>query len=97
MLQRNPRKRLGCPPQAESNIKDHEYFKNMDWIKVEDREIQPEFVPRKGNENSAINFDSDFTNQQLSRIPSDKKDIDFEKFYDDAFHGFSFYNSNFII
>ena len=95
MLQWNPKKRLGCPPQAESTIKDHEYFKNLDWAKVEKREIQPEFVPRKANEKSAVNFDSDFTNQQLSVLPSEKNDIDFEKFYDDAFNGFSFYNSNF--
>ena len=40
---RAPHKRLGSA--SESDIKRHEYFRNLDWDAVENRAVQPEFVP----------------------------------------------------
>ena len=43
---KNPAKRLGCMEKGEEEIKNHLFFKMINWVKVEAREVQPPFKPK---------------------------------------------------
>ena len=50
LLQTNPSKRLGSGASGSDEIKGHNWFKSIDWNKLEARQIQPTFQPDvKGN------------------------------------------------
>ena len=46
-LERDITKRLGCKPDAEGleEIRDHPWFSSIDWDKLENKQLQPPFVP----------------------------------------------------
>ena len=46
LLVKNPGKRLGCMEKGEEEIKNHLFFKMINWLKVEAREVQPPFKPK---------------------------------------------------
>jgi len=96
LLERDPFSRLGCFPQNCEAIKDHPFFEEMDWVALQNKEIDPPFKPNISGDKDISNFDEEFTAEtpQLTVIDKTKK-IDFEKFYTDTFTGFSFYNTNF--
>ena len=37
--------RLGCTASGEQSIMDHAFFREMDWVKLEARQIEPPFKP----------------------------------------------------
>lgn len=43
LLQKDPSKRIGS--QGANEIRRHRFFKDLDWSKVEKREIEPRFRP----------------------------------------------------
>ena len=40
LMNRNPHKRLGAGPNGASAIKAHPFFKDLDWIAAENRELK---------------------------------------------------------
>ncbi|RKP33203.1 kinase-like domain-containing protein, partial [Dimargaris cristalligena] len=56
-LERDVTKRLGCGPDGFARIKEHPFFRNIDWDRLERREISPPFVPDADRSNFDITYD----------------------------------------
>ncbi|CAM6083613.1 unnamed protein product [Calypogeia fissa] len=65
LLQTDPSKRLGSGPQGADEIKQHKWFKNITWRKVEARELQPRFQPTVNGARCVANFNDFWTNKPL--------------------------------
>jgi len=59
LLIKNRRERLGSISDA-ADVKAHHFFAEIDWNKLERREIQPEFVPILDGEDDVRFFDDQF-------------------------------------
>ncbi|XP_054717175.1 protein kinase C, brain isozyme-like [Uloborus diversus] len=94
LLQRNPQKRLGCNHNGEEDIRIHPFFRRIDWIKIENREVQPPFKPKIKHRKDVSNFDRQFTSEKTDLTPTDKlfmMNLDQTEFF-----GFSFLNPEYV-
>ena len=65
LLNLDPKKRLGCGKDGINEIKNHEYFKGIDWDKYLRKKIPPPFVPQLNDEVDLKYFDKMFTDEPL--------------------------------
>ncbi len=56
LLQKDPTKRLGNAQDA-AEIKAHPWFKNVDWKLMEEKKVDPPFVPYVSSMCDTRNFD----------------------------------------
>lgn len=69
LLQKDASKRLGGGPDGSNEIKNHKWFKSINWKKLDAREIQPSFRPNVANELCIANFDEKWTSMSVLDSP----------------------------
>lgn len=62
LLQKESSRRLGSGVGGSNEIKNHSWFKSINWKKLEGREIKPSFVPQVAGKQCIANFDECWTN-----------------------------------
>lgn len=70
LLQKDPSKRLGSGPHGEDEIKNHKWFKCINWKKLENKEIQPSFRPVVGGKECVLNIAQKWTKMSLVDSPA---------------------------
>ncbi|KAJ0436852.1 putative protein kinase AGC-Pl family [Helianthus annuus] len=70
LLQKDPSLRLGSGPQGGDDIKNHKWFRTINWKKLESRELQPKFKPDVSGEDCTENFDKCWTAMPLDDSPA---------------------------
>lgn len=92
-LTKNPITRLGSGDTGECDIRDHAFFKFIDWIKLYQKQIQPPFKPKISTQRDYANFDLEFTDEPTRLTPIDRNFI--QRLDQRVFAGFSFTNPTF--
>ncbi|XP_043718229.1 serine/threonine-protein kinase AtPK2/AtPK19-like [Telopea speciosissima] len=85
LLQKDASKRLGSGPGGNEEIKRHKWFKQINWKKLEARQIQPSFCPEVAGKHCIANFDERWTNMPLLDSPAASP-----KPNDCSFNGFTY-------
>jgi len=49
LFERQPKKRLGVKQRGVTQLKEHKFFKTIDWEKLINKEVRPDFVPVRNN------------------------------------------------
>ena len=70
LLQKEAGKRLGCGPKGIVEIKGHKWFKQINWRKLEAREIQPNFRPDVAGKHCVANFEKRWTDMPVVDSPA---------------------------
>ncbi|KAH8085250.1 kinase-like domain-containing protein [Filobasidium floriforme] len=70
LLNRNPKHRLGAERDA-AELKEHPFFKSIDWRLLAAKQITPPFKPMVESDESVSNFDPLFTSSDLRDVPFD--------------------------
>ncbi|KAK7789648.1 hypothetical protein R5R35_007710 [Gryllus longicercus] len=93
-MTKNPAKRLGCvvAQRTEAAIREHSFFRDMDWDALEQRRVKPPFKP-KISKKDAVNFDQEFTKEEPVLTPVNSDVV--RAINQDEFKGFSFINPDF--
>ncbi|KAM3964967.1 LOW QUALITY PROTEIN: ribosomal protein S6 kinase II [Aphomia sociella] len=84
LFKRNPHNRLGAGPNGIEDIKEHEFFTNIDWEALLRKEVVP--PPAVSRADDAFYFDSEFT----CRTPRDSPGVPASANAHELFRGFSF-------
>uniref|UniRef100_A0A8C2BQB7 Protein kinase C n=1 Tax=Cyprinus carpio TaxID=7962 RepID=A0A8C2BQB7_CYPCA len=92
LLTKNPAKRLGGGEDAERELREHPFFRWIDWDRLERLEIQPPFKPRSGGRKGE-NFDKFFTSAPSALTPSDPDVL--AAISQEEFQGFTYINPEF--
>ncbi|PWA21415.1 hypothetical protein CCH79_00003164 [Gambusia affinis] len=89
-MTKNPVKRLGCvvTQGCEEAIKTHSFFREIDWVLLEQRKVKPPFKPRIKTKRDVNNFDQDFTKEDPVLTPTNEAII--QQIKQDEFKDFSY-------
>ncbi|KAL9100376.1 MAG: hypothetical protein Q9163_004246 [Psora crenata] len=91
LLRKEPKKRLGATmPKDVQTIKNHRFFRKIDWKKLDKRELEPPIKPLITNPELAENFSNEFTSLAVSPVTSAPWNSGARGGEHDPFGGFSF-------
>jgi serum/glucocorticoid-regulated kinase 2 len=64
LLTRDVDKRLGSGPEGGKNVKQHPFFRDIDWEKLEKREVEPPWKPKVKSDTDTTQIDAVFTSER---------------------------------
>ncbi|XP_062089252.1 serine/threonine-protein kinase AtPK2/AtPK19-like [Humulus lupulus] len=70
LLKKDASMRLGSGPNGSIDIKNHKWFKTINWKKLEAREIKPSFLPKVEGDLCVANIDEYWTEMALVESPA---------------------------
>ncbi|VVA96907.1 unnamed protein product [Arabis nemorensis] len=76
LLQKEPERRLGSGPSGAEEIKEHKWFKGINWKKLEAREVKPSFRPEVSGRQCIANFDKCWTDMSVLDSPASSPNSD---------------------
>ena len=88
-LQKNPAERIGTQDGL-NEIKQHIYFKSIDWQLLEQRLIQPPYKPQVTSERDLNNIDELFTKEEVTLTPVTPATL--ARLQQNEFEGFEYVN-----
>jgi serine/threonine protein kinase len=80
LLQPDTTKRYGCLKNGAEDIKQHKWFKDIDWTMLEKLEYQAPIQPNVTSDNDVSNFDRYPDSMEMPPIPSPQEQREFEDF-----------------
>ncbi|KAI6186657.1 AGC/AKT protein kinase [Aphelenchoides besseyi] len=69
LLVKDPTRRLGGSVRDSAEIKEHPFFRCLDWDKVYRKEYEPQFKPSLQSEDDTHYFDQEFTHEPVQLTP----------------------------
>eukprot|EP00045_Choanoeca_perplexa_P004327 m.37529 g.37529 ORF g.37529 m.37529 type:complete len:559 (-) comp12514_c0_seq1:142-1818(-) len=94
LLIKDREKRLGCGPTGEADLRAHAFFRGLDWVKLEARELEPPFKPKIKGDRGVENFDAEFLREKPTITPPDAGRV--RQIPQDEFRGFTFTEDGFV-
>ncbi|XP_039620269.1 serine/threonine-protein kinase N2 isoform X2 [Polypterus senegalus] len=61
LLQKNPEKRLGAGERDAEDVKEHQFFQEINWEDLLHKKVKPPFIPTVKSPCDVSNFDEEFT------------------------------------
>jgi serine/threonine protein kinase len=71
LLRKNPSQRLGGGPGDSEEVKQHEWFADIEWDLLLRRELEPVFIPVLSHELDVTFFDRVNATQVFTRLPAE--------------------------
>ena len=84
----DPKSRLGSGVDGGEKIKNHKFFKGVNWKDVWDRKLEPPFVPNLKSDQDLKYFDSSFTDESVGSLLG--KNSLKERGFSNEYSGFSY-------
>ncbi|RXG73521.1 putative protein kinase C delta type-like protein [Armadillidium vulgare] len=92
LLDKDASRRIGPPYSSNGDIKCHQFFKYVDWNKIERKEVETPYKPRLRHILDVQYFDRSFTKRNAALTPLD--DSILETMDQTPFKDFSYTNPN---
>ncbi|KAF8560994.1 hypothetical protein P879_09164 [Paragonimus westermani] len=90
-LTKNPTERLGCLPDSNfADIMNHPFFRPIDWVALEQKQVAPPYRPAYANDYDLAHFDPTFTDEPVVFTPDNQENIG--KIDQSEFEGFEYVN-----
>lgn len=86
----DPDKRLGASENGLNDVKNHQFFKDLDWELLMTKKIKPPFIPRITSNTDTKYIDIEFTNCTPVDSPCYEEKLSQDNYY----QGFSYNNNN---
>jgi protein-serine/threonine kinase len=86
----DPQKRLGQGPNGSEEIKNHPFFKGVNWDDAWKRKIKPPFIPKLKNDTDLKYFDTMFTDEPINGPQRKNTNRDRDREPSNDYNGFTY-------
>ena len=86
----DPKKRLGQGPNGSDEIKNHSFFKGVNWEDAWKKKIKPPFIPKLKNDTDLRYFDTMFTDESLNGPQRKNTNRDRDREASNDYNGFTY-------